>query len=98
MSEHQKNTEERSGFRILYFSANPVMANVDISLEIFNTADIEVTLISENGSILIHKRGKAVSGIINFSIETSAVGKGIYFLRVEDKTDGSYVVKKFIKS
>ena len=96
--EHQRNTEERSGFRILYFSANPVMANVDISLEIFNTADIEVTLISENGSILIHKRGKAVSGIINFSIETSAVGKGIYFLRVEDKTDGSYVVRKFIKS
>jgi peptidoglycan/xylan/chitin deacetylase (PgdA/CDA1 family) len=91
-------TEKRSGFQIVSFSANPVMSNVDLSLEIFNSTDIDLTLISENGSILIHKREKAVSGIINFSIETSTIGKGIYFLRVEDKTDGSYTVKKFIKS
>jgi beta-galactosidase len=88
--------KKETGFRLVYLSANPLFDNVRLSLEIFDTKDIDIVLCDINGKLLIQQKEKAVSGVVDLNFDTSGLSKGMYFLRVSNK-GGDLVIKRLVK-
>lgn len=84
------------GIRLVYLSANPFIDNIKFSLEVLDQQDLDIILCDMNGKLLIHQNQKRAVGVINFLFDTTAISKGVYYLKV-NSSDGGKIIKKMMK-
>lgn len=88
--------EKNSGTQLVFLSINPFIDDIHLALEAFEQSDIDIMLCDISGKVLIHRKENAVLGVINISFNTSKMGRGAYFLRV-NSSHGEQIVKKLMK-
>jgi peptidoglycan/xylan/chitin deacetylase (PgdA/CDA1 family) len=88
--------EKESGIKIIYLSANPFSDIIKLSLEIFETIDLDISLFDMSGKEMAHSTRKNVTGVLNLYFETSSLSRGMYFLSIKSSY-GEILVKKLLK-
>ena len=88
--------EKNSGMQLVFLSINPFIDDIHLALETFERSDIDIMLCDISGKVLIQRKENAVMGVINVSFNTSKMGRGVYFLRV-NSSHGEQLVRKLMK-
>ncbi len=90
------DSEKDSGIRLVYLGPNPFLDNFKLTLEIFDKSNLEIALYDLRGKLVIYQKEGNLNGVINFSLNTSGISNGVYFLRVTSNK-GDFIVKKLVK-
>lgn len=90
------DSEKDSGIRLVYLGPNPFLDNFKLTIEIFNKSDLEIALYDMSGKLVIFQKEENLNGMIDFSLNTSGITNGVYFLRVTSNK-GDNIIKKLVK-